>query len=78
MYEGRPAIGAVVRVKAEGDQEDRFTLKTDEKGRAQCTLDSPGAWEIMVGWMQRRSDRDKADWDSHWATLTFAIPTAGQ
>lgn len=51
MYEGQPAIGAVVRVKAEGDQGDRSTLKTDEKGRAQCTLDSPGAWEIVAGWM---------------------------
>ena len=78
MYEGQPAIGAVVHVKAEGDKEDRFTLKTDDKGSAQCTLDGPGAWAIMAGWMRRRSDRDLADWNSHWATLTFAIPTARQ
>jgi uncharacterized GH25 family protein len=78
VYEGQPTPGAVVRVKAEGDEEDRLTLKTDERGRAQYTLASPGAWVIMVGWMQRRSDRAKADWDTHWATLTFAIPSAGR
>jgi hypothetical protein len=78
VYEGQPAPGAVVRVLADGDEEARFTLKTDEKGRAQYKLNSPGAWAIMTGWMQRRSDRAKADWDTHWATLTFAIPTAGR
>ncbi len=78
VYAGQPAAGAVVRVMADGDEEARFTLKTDEKGRAQYTPESPGAWAIMTGWMQRRSDRAKADWDSHWASLTFAIPSDGQ
>lgn len=78
VFEGKPVSGAVVRVKAEGDEKDRLTLKTDEKGRAQYTLESPGAWVIMSSWMQRRSDRAKADWDTHWATLTFAIPSAGR
>lgn len=78
VYEGQPTPGAVVRVMADGDEEARFTLKTDEKGRAQYTPESPGAWAIMTGWMQRRSDRAQADWDSHWASLTFAIPSAGR
>ncbi len=78
VYEGQPTPGAVVRVMADGDEEARFTLKTDQKGRAEYTLDRSGAWAIMTCWMQRRSERTNDYWDIHWASLTFAVPSAGQ
>jgi len=47
-------------------------VRTDEQGQATITLHSAGKWMIKTIHMQASTDADY-DWESIWATLTFAL-----
>jgi ketosteroid isomerase-like protein len=63
---GRTAAGAVIRERG---------VRTDEKGVARVPLRSAGVWYVKFIRMRPvpAAARDSVDYESKWATLTFAV-----
>lgn len=49
-------------------------MQTDKKGEIRLKLDRAGFWLVRLVKMERcRTDCEEIDWDSYWASLSFAI-----
>ena len=86
LYQGKPLPGALVkawnRPLAHGTSpEDAATrdsigvagqARTDSEGIAVLPVDHPGEWMVNAVHMIPCRDRTVADWESLWASLTFA------
>jgi uncharacterized GH25 family protein len=73
LYEGKPLAGALVMALQRG-RPDKVTARTDGKGRVILKLDRPGFWLIKAVQMIPAPADAGADWESFWASLTFALP----
>lgn len=83
LYHGKPLAGALVRawnyVAAGANPADRdsvpaaFETRTDADGRATLRLGATGEWLLSTVHMLPCTDPE-ADWESWWASLTFARP----
>lgn len=47
-------------------------MRTGKDGGAELRLDDSGEWLLSAVHMQASSDKQAADWESRWASLTFA------
>jgi uncharacterized GH25 family protein len=74
LYEGKPLAGALV-MALQRDRPDKVTARTDSKGRATLKLDRPGFWLVKAVHMIPAPPEAGADWESFWASLTFALPS---
>jgi uncharacterized GH25 family protein len=74
LYEGKPLAGALV-MALQRDRPDKVTARTDAKGRVTLTLDRPGFWLVKAVHMIPAPPDAGADWESFWASLTFALPS---
>src|SRR5262245_3684654 len=86
LFRGRPLAGALVRAwnrplragahptdAAARDSVPPVTeARTDAHGIATLRLDAPGEWLVSSVHMIPSGDREEADWESYWASLTFA------
>ena len=76
LYESKPLAGALVRCwrRAEGKTEIEFT-RTDAKGNATFALvkKRTGIYMVSTVKMVRLENNPRADWQSTWGSLTFAI-----
>ena len=86
LYRGRPLAGALVRswnrplnrsvVPADAAARDSVgpqgEVRTDRQGFATLAVDRPGEWLVSAVHMVPSADRSAADWQSFWASLTFA------
>jgi hypothetical protein len=91
LFRGRPLAGALVRVwnqplehgamprdAAERDSVGPATeVRTDRTGLATLSINGPGEWLVSAVHMVRCADRAEADWESLWASLTFARGAGG-
>jgi hypothetical protein len=93
-YEGRPLAGAMVRAWRQPLAADaatpldaaardsvgaRIEGRTDARGRLSLGLaDGPGEWLVSTVHMVPSRDREAADWESTWASLTFARRPDGE
>jgi uncharacterized GH25 family protein len=78
LYEGKPLAGALVMALQRGRPAGlpaRLTARTDSRGRAVLKLDRPGFWLIKAVHMIPAPADAGADWESFWASLTFALPS---
>jgi uncharacterized GH25 family protein len=85
LYHGKPLAGALVRAwnytNAGTNPATRdsvgatFETRTDADGRATLRIGSSGEWLISSVHMVPCTDPE-ADWESWWASLTFAGPAA--
>src|SRR3954453_1089694 len=77
LYEGKPLAGALVMAlqRDRPDKVDKITARTDAKGRATLKLDRPGFWLVKAVHMIPAPPDAGADWESFWASLTFALPS---
>ena len=74
LYEGKPLAGALV-MAFQRDRPDKVTARTDAKGRVTLKLDRPGFWLVKaVHMIPAPPDAAGTDWESFWASLTFALP----
>ena len=78
---GKPAFGATVQVwqrQPDGQPTTHFTLHANQSGRVLLRLSGPGPYLLAAVDMTAApaSLRDRADWQSTWASLTFAGPPA--
>ncbi|MBD2768590.1 DUF4198 domain-containing protein [Hymenobacter sp. BT664] len=76
---GRPAAGAAVQVwqrQPSGLPTMHFTTRANQNGRVLLRLSGPGPYLLAtVGMSEAPANlRDRADWQSTWASLTFAGP----
>ena len=78
---GRPAAGAAVQVwqrQPNGLPTGHFTTRANQNGRILLRLSGPGPYLLATVSMSEAPARlrDRADWQSTWASLTFAGPPA--
>ena len=86
LWKGHPLAGALVRAwnlplatglaPLTGGARDSVgavaQARTDRDGRATLAVDLPGEWMVAAVTMEPGEDRDQADWQSTWASFTFA------
>ncbi len=80
LVDGRPAANRTVRAGAEGFHSHDpsgvhlkyYTLRTDDDGRATFLISQKGVWYVSVIYLESVAD-DDVDFESNWATLTFAV-----
>ena len=79
LYEGKPVGGALVRAWRRSPEsresvsvEPARSGKTDPQGRVSLDLRGDGRWLISTVHMVPSQDEGPADWQSTWASLTFA------
>jgi hypothetical protein len=47
--------------------------RTDAEGKLGVSLEGKGTWKLHAVYMERCQEPSAADWESFWASLTFAI-----
>ncbi len=86
LWRGRPLAGALVRAwntplasawsPSDAAVRDsvgpRLEARTDTRGEARLALAAAGEWLIATVHMVPCAERREADWESWWASLTFA------
>lgn len=55
--------------------EKRWLGVSDSDGILPVKLESAGTWKLHTIVMERSRTPEKADWESFWASLTFALPS---
>ena len=78
---GKPAFGAAVQVwqrQPGGLHTTHFTMRANQNGRILLRLSGPGPYLVATVDMRAAPARlrARADWQSAWASLTFAGPPA--
>ena len=74
LYEDKPLAGALVVAIPAGDPAAAQSARSDRGGRATFRLGQPGPWLIKAVHMIPAPAGSGADWESFWASLTFALP----
>ena len=74
LFRGRPLAGAQVVAIPAADTSRSVVRRTDSSGRALLPLDRTGLWLVKAVWIEALAGVEEADWESWWASLTFAIP----
>ncbi|MDO7848036.1 DUF4198 domain-containing protein [Hymenobacter sp. M29] len=82
LRNGKPAFGAAVQVwqrQPGGLPTTHFTMRANQNGRILLRLSGPGPYLLAAVDMTAAPARlrDRADWQSTWASLTFAGPAGG-
>jgi uncharacterized GH25 family protein len=74
LYRGAPLAGAQVAAISRQAAAHPVAVRTDAQGRARLRLDRSGAWLVKAVHMIAAPAGSGADWESFWASLTFAVP----
>ncbi|MBV8202471.1 MAG: DUF4198 domain-containing protein [Acidobacteria bacterium] len=74
LYRGQPLAGAKVAAVPKDQPGRQVAARTDAQGRVRLRLGSPGVWLIKAVHMIAAPPGSGADWESFWASLTFALP----
>lgn len=77
LFRGRPAADVAVESAwlAGGKAEMQTFGRTDSQGRITIPIKATGPHRLHAIVMERCADPQAADWESFWASLTFAIPS---
>ena len=77
LFEGQPLEGALVEAKSLNGTETVLTARTNANGYVSFRFPSSGAWMLNAVHMVKakpKQDNPQADWESFWASLSFALP----
>ena len=74
LFEGNPLRNALVVATRRGGGGNPTTLRSDEAGRVVVPALSRGQWLVKTVHMIPAPPSANADWESIWASITFAIP----
>lgn len=72
LYQGRQLPGALVMAVPLSDPAKVESARSDRDGRVRFALAAPGPWLVKAVHMVRWRADERADWESLWASLTFA------
>lgn len=73
-YLGQPAAGLLVIAMPATAPEAPTRRRSGRDGRVQLLLDRPGPWLVKAVHIRELPPPADADWESHWASLTFELP----
>jgi len=73
LHEGRPLAGALVVALHRADLNNKHALRSDADGRVFFPLSRDGEWLLKAVHMRPAPAGSGADWESLWASLSFAI-----
>lgn len=76
LFRGVPAAGVAVESAwlENGKAKLEVMGRTDANGRVRIAVKAPGPHRLHAIVMERCAEPKAADWESFWASLTFAIP----
>jgi uncharacterized GH25 family protein len=74
LYGGAPLQGAKIAALSKDRPARQVAARTDARGRARLPLDHAGIWLVKAVHMVAAPAGSGADWQSYWASLTFALP----
>lgn len=82
LFEGKPLSGALVIARCEQDDTVHASGRTDADGAVTLEVARGGVWMVTAVEMVRLTSplpapEAEADWESLWASLTFATADAG-
>lgn len=72
-YESKPLAGALVVAINRMNPSAKVSARTDRDGRVSLKLDARGMWLIKAVHIVPAPAGVKAEWESIWASLTFAL-----
>lgn len=75
LFRGKPAADLQIETAWAGETERKTTVvgRTGPGGRMKVPLPSAGLWRIHTIKMERCAEPSVADWESFWASMTFAL-----
>jgi hypothetical protein len=76
LFEDAPVVAALVDATWLAVPTRTVSLRTDAAGRVQIPLTHTGSWMLAAVHMEPAAPDvvPRADWESWWASLTFAVP----
>lgn len=74
LWQGLPAPDVQIAVFQEAADRTRTILRTDADGKAMIPLGGGGRFILNAVHMREAPAELGAAWESHWASLTFALP----
>ncbi|MBS1825796.1 MAG: DUF4198 domain-containing protein [Acidobacteria bacterium] len=76
LFRGKPAVDVAVESAwlVGGKAVVKVVGRTDAEGRVKVPVKAVGPHRLHAIVMERCADAKAADWESFWASLTFAIP----
>lgn len=77
LFEGKPLAGALVIARCEQDDTLHASGRTGEDGAVTLAIARAGVWMVTAVEMVKAPPEAEADWESLWASLTFATADAG-
>ncbi len=72
LYKGQPAKDILLLAYTKAQPLDRQQIRSNARGMASIKLDKTGKWLLKAVKIVPIKE-GKADWQSHWASLTFAL-----
>jgi hypothetical protein len=77
LYESKPLPQLAVEsmCAVDGKLVVEKWVTTDTAGRARLPVQAGAVCKLHAIHMVRRTERKDADWESHWASLTFEVPS---
>lgn len=72
LFENKPLAGALVTAIEQDHPDVRFSARTDRQGRVTFDLPRGGVWLVKSVHMIAAPPGSGVDWESLWASLTFA------
>lgn len=74
LFEGKPLQNALVVAIRRGDTANPTRARTDAAGMVSFPSMRRGEWLVKTVHMVRADASANADWESIWASVTFAVP----
>lgn len=74
LYRGKPLAGALVVALPRDRPDGKVSARSDAKGRVKLRLERGGDWLVKAVHMIPAPADSGVDWESFWASLTFATP----
>ena len=77
-YDGAPIKGVLVSALDQGHPGASVAARSNDAGRVKLRLASSGVWLVKAVHMIPLPAGEGAEWESFWASLTFAVGAAGK
>ena len=74
LYQGKAEHDIMLIAFSKANPTEEQRIRTDRNGLASITLNQKGIWLVKAVKIFR-IQKDDADWQSHWASLTFEVIT---
>ncbi|MBI4819375.1 MAG: DUF4198 domain-containing protein [Deltaproteobacteria bacterium] len=72
LFRGKAAANVLVVARSKADPEKTVSARTDAKGGVKLRLPQPGFWLVKAVHMAAAPAGSGADWESWWASISFA------